>query len=95
MGNRYVESDANSELLYIDANNLYGRAMSPPLPSGYFQKLDTSQFTTQEILEDLVMIPDDKASGFFIDYDLEYLVENKGKTKNFPLCPYQTKADSD
>ena len=30
---------------------------------------------------------------FFIECDLEYPVDIKEKTKNFPLCPYQTKAD--
>ena len=27
--------------------------------------------------------------------DFEYPVEIKEKTENFPLCPYQTKADPD
>ena len=31
--------------------------------------------------------------GFFIECDLEYPAEIKEKTENFPLCPYQTKAD--
>ena len=30
---------------------------------------------------------------FFIECDLEYFVEIKEKSKNFTLCPYQTKAD--
>ena len=38
-------------------------------------------------------IPDNNEFGFFIECDLEYPVETKEKTKNFPLCPYQTKAD--
>ena len=37
--------------------------------------------------------PDDNEYGYFIECDLEYPVEIKGKTKNFLLCPYQTKAD--
>ena len=32
MGNRYVKSARNKEILYIDANNLYGLSMSQPLP---------------------------------------------------------------
>ena len=32
MGDSYVESDENKTNLYIDANNLYGRAMSQYLP---------------------------------------------------------------
>ena len=29
----------------------------------------------------------------FLECDLEYPTEMKEKTENFPLCPYQTKAD--
>ena len=29
-GDRYVESDDNTKIMYIDANNVYGH--SPPLP---------------------------------------------------------------
>ena len=32
MGDRYVRSDENKKILYIDANNLYGHSMSEPLP---------------------------------------------------------------
>ena len=37
--------------------------------------------------------PDDNEYGYFIECDLEYPAEIKEKTENFPLCPYQTKAD--
>ena len=39
MGNRLVESNENKQILYIDANNLYGWAMSQYLPTGTFEKL--------------------------------------------------------
>ena len=32
MGDRYVKSDENKKIIYIDANNLYGLAMSQSLP---------------------------------------------------------------
>ena len=34
MGPRFIESNENTKLLYIDANNLYGWAMSQYLPTG-------------------------------------------------------------
>ena len=80
MGDRNVESHENIKLLYIDANGLYGWAMSQPLSSGEFEKLDNSQFISHEINEDLLMIPDDNESGFFIECDLDYPVEIRGKT---------------
>ena len=32
MGDRYVKSDENKKILYMDATNLYGHSMSQPLP---------------------------------------------------------------
>ena len=39
MGPRYIESDENTKLLYIDANNLFEWAMSQYLPTGDFEKI--------------------------------------------------------
>ena len=96
MGDRHVQSDENKQILYIDANNLYGWAMSQYLPTGEFKKLQLPEnYSQDQLVEDLLQIPDDNEYGYFIDCDLEYPVEIKEKTKNFPFCPYQTKADSD
>ena len=46
-----------------------------------------------EIKEDIFNTPDDNEFGYFIECNLEYPAEIKEKTKNFPFCPYQTKAD--
>ena len=46
-----------------------------------------------EIKGDNLSTPDDNEYGCFIECDLEFPAEIKEKTKNFPLCPYQTKAD--
>ena len=105
MGDRHVQStsdvefDENTKLLYIDANNLFGWAMSQPHPTGEFEKLPfnpcnyTDDYNLDQLVEDLIKIPDDNEYGFFIECDLEYPAEIKEKTENFPLCPYQTKAD--
>ena len=58
--------------------------------NGDFEKLVISHFTTQETIEDLIMIPE---RGFFIECDSEYPVEIEEKTKNIPMCPYQSKRD--
>ena len=94
MGDRHVVSDVNKQILYIDANNLYGWAMSQYLPTGEFEKLQLPDaYELEQIVEDLLQVPDDIESGFFKKCDLECPVEFKEKTENFPLCPYQTKAD--
>ena len=111
MGDRFVESNENKQILYIDANILYGWAMSQYLPTGDFKKiqlccpsvpfLENTESTLRddlelcdEIEEDILSTPDDNEYGYFLECDLEYPVEIKEKTENFPLCPEdQTKAD--
>ena len=102
MCNRHVVSDVNKQIVFIDANNIHGWAMSQYLPTGEFEKLPLNPCTEQscnynldQLVEDLIEKPDDNEYGYFIDCDKEYPVEIKEKTKNFPLCPSQTKADPD
>ena len=96
MGDRHVQFDENKQILYIDANNLYGWAMSQYLPTGEFKTLQLPENSSQDqLVEDLLQIPDDNEYGYFIECDLEYPAEIREKTKIFPFCPYQTKADPD
>ena len=84
MGVRFVESIENKQILYIDSNNLYGWAMSQYLPTGEFEKLQLpGAYELEQIVEDLLQVPDDNESGFFIECDLEYPVEIKEKPKTF------------
>ena len=53
MGDRQVQSDENKQILYIDANNLYGWAMSQYLPTGTFEKLYfPEEYSQEQIVED-------------------------------------------
>ena len=52
MGDRYVKSDENQKI-YIDGNNLYGRAMSQQLP------YDDIKFGENDNLEDMLNNPVD------------------------------------
>ena len=92
MGPRFIESNENTKLLYIDANNLYGWAMSQYLPTGDFKKMrsfanlccgEAMQYESalmNEITEDILNTPDDNEFGYFIECDLEYPAEIKEKT---------------
>ena len=97
MGDRHVQSDEKKQILYIDANNLYGWAMSQYLSTGDFKKIklccEYDSVLMNEIKEDIFNTPDDNEFGYFIECNLEYPAEIKEKTKNFLFCPYQTKAD--
>ena len=62
----YDASKRNSYIMYLDANNLYGWAMSQPLPTSNFNWL-----TDKEIKElDVNMIPDDSPRGYILECDL-------------------------
>ena len=80
MGDRYVKSDDYKKIFYIDANNLYGYAMSQSLP---YKDLKFDSIDIETILS----TPDDSEIGYFVEVDLKYPDEIKDKTKNFPFCP--------
>ena len=82
MGDRYVKSDENKNILYVDATNLYGFAMSQSLP------YDEIKFETENVcLEEILNTPDDNDIGYFLEVDLEYPYNIRQKTKYFPFCP--------
>ena len=81
MGDRYVKSDENKKILYFDANNLYGWAMSQYLP------YDGKKYVDNVNLEDILNTSDDREVGYFLEVDLKYLDGIKQKTKNIPFCP--------
>ena len=82
MGDRYVKSDKNTNILYGDANNLYGCGMSQPLP------YNDNKFETESVcLEELLNTPDDNDIGYFLEVDLEYPYDIGQKTKHFPFAP--------
>ena len=89
MGDRYVRSDENKKILYVDANNLYGHSMSQYLP------YDEIKFDNTVKLEDIINTPDDNDIGYFVEVDLKYPDNIKQKTKNFPFASVNKKINPD
>ena len=81
MGNRYVRSDENGKILYLDANNLFAHSMSQNLP------YDEIKFDNNIKLEDILNTPDDSNTGYSIEVNLMYPDNIKEKTKHFPFAP--------
>ena len=73
--------------------------MSQYLPTGEFEILPlnpcdyTDNYNLEQLLEDLLQIPDDNEYGFFIECDLEYLVEIK-KNKKLSFLSVSNKSRS-
>ena len=85
MGDRYIKSDENKKILYMDATNLYGHSMSQPLP------FDEIKFNKSVELEDILNTPDDSNIGYFVEVDLKYPDNIRQKTKFFPFAPVNKK----
>ena len=87
----YVKSetvnDEHVHLKYIDANNLYGSALSKPLPHSEFSWLDDSQLEYFSNPDNIKNIPDDGEWGYYFEVDLTYPNDIKNKTADFPLAP--------
>lgn len=90
--NKYL-SDYNSlepskYIMYLDANNLYGWAMSQDLPIGNFRWRKVAE-NLDEILESPLI------ESSFIKCDLEYPKELHSSDSDFPLAPEKNVAKSE
>lgn len=70
------------EIVYIDANNLYGNAQMQKLPLKGFRWLDD-----EEIENFNVHLDANNQFGYFVECDLHYPSHLHSKHSNFPLCP--------
>jgi hypothetical protein len=79
----YDNSRANSYIFYVDANNLYGWAMSEKLPMKDFRFLSRDEFERLDFLK----VPDDSDIGYIIECDLTYPKSLHDKHNDYPLAP--------
>ena len=79
----YDPTKPNSYISYLDANNLYGDAMSNPLPVGKFNFLPQSEIDTF----DLLSIPPDNEIGYIIECDLSYPDHLHPSHSDYPMAP--------
>ena len=95
MDDRYVKSDENNTVLYMDATNLYGHSISQMLPYDEIEMWHGHPDKYWNWLEEILNTPDDSDIGYFLEVDLKYPDNIKEKTKNFPFCPENKKIDPD
>ena len=79
----YDESKDLSYISYLDANNLYGWAMSQSLPTGNFRWLSTTEVNRFDIFR----IENDYKKGYVMEEDLEYPEELHDLHNDLPLAP--------
>ena len=78
-------------IMYLDANNVYGWAMSRPLPTHGFDWL-----TKEEIDElDVAQVPEDSEDGYILEVDLRYPKHLHNLHNDYPLAPEQKAVTSE
>ncbi|XP_075162781.1 uncharacterized protein LOC142235412 [Haematobia irritans] len=83
----YIEDLVLSILLYIDANNLYGLAMSQCLPQKDFEwVIGSPEFLLKFFFDNISKLPADATHGYFLEVDLSYPKEIHDYLNDFP--PY-------
>ena len=65
MGDRYVKSDENNKISYIEATNLYGHSMSQMLPYDEIEMWHGHPDKYRNWLDETLNTPDDSEIGFF------------------------------
>ena len=93
MGDRYVKSDEDNIILYINATNLYGHSMSQMLPYDEIEMWHGHPDKYWNWLNEILNTLDDSEIGYFLEVDLKYPDDIKQKTKYFPFCPENKKID--
>ena len=91
--NHYIrnfdETLPENYLLYLDANNLYGWAMSEALP------YKDIVFDNDVTLEDILNTADDAETGYIVKCDIHFPHRIHEKLKQYPPCPENLATDKD
>ena len=81
MGDRFVACELSKHITYLDANNLYGWAISKPLPTQGFKWMKVSELETWE------------NHSCILEVDLEYPRSVHDLHSDYPFAPEQIKAN--
>ena len=86
----YDEKVPSKYIMYLDANNLYGWAMSQYLPTGNFKWM-----TDKEISKiDLGKYKTDGKKGLILEVDIEYPQELHDRHNDYPVAPEKVKVSN-
>ena len=91
MGPRFNPEEPHAHLMYFDANNLYGKAMSDPIPSGGFRWLTESEKDSINIES----LDPESSTGYIFEVDLEVPREVHDKHSDYPLAAERLEITSD
>ena len=78
----YNKKQPSSHILYLDCNNLYGKAMLEYLPVGNFQ------WEKNINIQDILFCPPDADVGYLVECDLHYPSKLHNLHSDYPLAPH-------
>jgi hypothetical protein len=87
LGHLFDPSKPERYILYLDANNLYGKAMMQPMPIKDFAWMSSAELQLDYILS----IPPDGEDGCIVECDLHYPSALHEEHCDFPLAPHRHK----
>ena len=76
----YDSKQESKHIIYLDASNLYGCAMSKFLPTSSFKWIDPKEF-------DLNKYTSNSSKGCVLEVDFEYPKELQELLNDYPLAP--------
>ena len=80
----YDDAKPSKYIQYLDANNLYGWAMSEKMPYKDFKWVDVGNTSVEEVLTKVLLNED---LGYILEVDLEYPSELHDLHNDYPLAP--------
>eukprot|EP00794_Sanderia_malayensis_P000925 gene925-biopygen184 len=86
---RYAETTKRSSIIYKDANNLYGHAMSQDLPTDGFRLLSSEEIQRCDVHQ--MFGRGDRTKGYIFRVDLEHPPELHDRHADLPLAPERVK----
>ena len=86
----YDEKVPSKYIMYLDANNLYGWAMSQYLPTGNFKWMTDKEISKTNLRKYEL----DSKEGFILEVDLEYPRELHDLHNDYPIAPEKVKVSN-
>ena len=92
--NKYMENDDENEessyIQYLDANNLYGWAMSQKIPVNGFKWIEDTSRISEEFIKNY---NEDNNKGYIFEVDLKYPKKIHDSHSDLPFLPRRMKID--
>lgn len=87
MGNDFDASKPEKYLMYLDMNNMYGWAMTQPLPISDYSWLNVDSFKDLDKFQTYISnISDNSPYGYILEVDLEYPQHLHDLHNDYPFC---------